>query len=318
MSVAKKLSKQILDQNLLKSFFPLNRLSAPDLHEIEENSTIKQLTRGQLLFEKGSNDEFAYFLLLGEIELLAESASTVIKSGTTQAKFPISDARPRQSTAMAKTNTSVLCVNTNLLDLLLNHDQNSTYRVSDIQKDENNDWLTVFLQSLASMKIPAKNIQALIQHMEEIEVKAGETIIRQSESDDHYYIIKEGRCAITRKASEQYTEVRLAELSQGSGFGEEALITNGTRTATVTMINDGRLMRLNKADFLDLLVEPLMNFVNYQDGLAMVEKGAVLLDVRTMTEHTKDGLKNSINIPLPVLRLKIKELDQRKNYIVFL
>jgi CRP-like cAMP-binding protein len=47
--------------------------------------------------------------------------------------------------------------------------------------------------------------------------------------------------------------IPLAELGLGNTFGEEALISEDKRNATVRMLTDGALMRLKKADFLELM-----------------------------------------------------------------
>ena len=317
MGAAKKIVKKAIDEKSIKSFIPLNRLTIPHRQEIADKSSIKHISPGSILFKAGEQDNFKYFLISGEIELRGVQSTRIVTAGTVQARSPLSGNQPHQETARATKSGIVLCVDSGLLEILLNHDQYYNYEVSDIEVDQNHDWMTRFLQSLASMNLPAKNIQTLLGRMQELEVKAGDTIIKQTETDDHYYIIKHGRCTVTRKTSPQSTEIKLAELGEGAGFGEEALITNCQRSATVTMLNDGSLMRLSKKDFMDLLVQPLQRTVSYQKAVLMAQKGAVFLDVRTTTEHTNDGFINSLNIPLAVLRLKLKELDTGKKYIVY-
>ena len=48
----------------------------------------------------------------------------------------------------------------------------------------------------------------------------------------------------------------LAELKGGDAFGEEALVSEARRNATVTAVRDGELLRLGKAHFTELLREP--------------------------------------------------------------
>ena len=61
-------------------------------------------------------------------------------------------------------------------------------------------------------------------------------------------------------------EMPLAELKAGDAFGEEALIVEGVRNATVTMKSDGVLLRLNKEDFIELLREPLLRRLSWQQA----------------------------------------------------
>ena len=52
----------------------------------------------------------------------------------------------------------------------------------------------------------------------------------------------------------------------GDTFGEEALISDAKRNATVTMLTDGALMRLGKDDFNALLNEPMLHWVDYGEA----------------------------------------------------
>ncbi|MDH3388301.1 MAG: cyclic nucleotide-binding domain-containing protein, partial [Gammaproteobacteria bacterium] len=134
---------------------------------------------------------------------------------------------------------------------------------------------------------------------------------------DYFYIIKEGRCLVTRSTPANPNGVKLATLSVGDSFGEEALISDSKRNATITMLTDGHLMRLNKEDFNSLLNEPLLNWVDYDEGKQLVEQGAVWFDVRLPTEHKAKHIKGSINIPLIFLRMKANSLDTGKKYVVY-
>ncbi|MDX1433721.1 MAG: rhodanese-like domain-containing protein, partial [Gammaproteobacteria bacterium] len=111
--------------------------------------------------------------------------------------------------------------------------------------------------------------------------------------------------------------VTLAQLGDGDAFGEEALLSEGKRNATVTMETDGLLMRLSKDDFNALLKEPMLNSVDIEQAKAMVKQGAVLLDVRMESEHKAGSIKGSVNVPLFMLRLKAEALDPKKKYICY-
>jgi rhodanese-related sulfurtransferase len=112
--------------------------------------------------------------------------------------------------------------------------------------------------------------------------------------------------------------IKLAELGVGDTFGEEALISEAKRNATVTMLTDGVLMRLGKADFRELMTEPLQRWVTPSEAEAMViTKHAAWLDVRLPSEFQNLAVEGAINIPLYFIRLKLSTLDKNKPYIVY-
>ena len=141
-------------------------------------------------------------------------------------------------------------------------------------------------------------------------------IIKQGDDGDYYYIICHGKCKVMR-ASASGSKVTLAQLGDGDAFGEEALLSDGKRNATVVMETDGLLMRLSKDDFDHLLKEPMLKEVNLAQAKEMVKQGAVLIDVRMESEHKAGSIKGSINVPLFMLRLKSEGLDPSKKYICY-
>jgi CRP-like cAMP-binding protein len=154
--------------------------------------------------------------------------------------------------------------------------------------------------------------------MQSLPVKAGERVIKQGDNGDYFYIIKKGRCLVTRSMPNQPKGIKLAELKDGDTFGEEALISAAKRNASVTMLTDGLLSRLSKKDFIELLNEPLLDWLDYNQAKQLVNKeGALWLDVRLPAEHQLDAIKNDQHIPLIFLRMKINTLDESKSYIVY-
>lgn len=76
-------------------------------------------------------------------------------------------------------------------------------------------------------------------------------------------------------------------------------------------------MRLARADFDELLKQPLVKWVSLAEAKIMVRQGAGLIDVRLEDEHKRSAIKGSINIPLYLLRLKVSGLDRERRYVVY-
>ncbi len=126
-----------------------------------------------------------------------------------------------------------------------------------------------------------------------------------------------GRCIVTRETPLNKEGIKLAELGVGDTFGEEALIAEAKRNATVTMMTDGVLMRLNKQDFRELMNEPLLQWVNFEQAREIIAQGGKWLDVRLPSEHANLAIDDSLNIPLYFIRLKISTLDRNVPYVVY-
>jgi len=176
--------------------------------------------------------------------------------------------------------------------------------------DEDRTWIRKMRHIMAFKNMPPANIKALLEKMETILVEKGDVVVQQGTDGDFYYVLTEGEAVVTRM-------VELATLSPGASFGEEALVAETKRNASITMNTDGMLMRLSKQNFSALLKDPMLERVSPDDARQQVNKGAVWLDVRHAREYAHSRLPKAINLPLHEVRLRLDELDKSKNYICY-
>ena len=312
---------KLVDKAVLKTLVPPNALNAENFQELAGKAFVEDIAAGKAIFKLGDLDRKTTYLLEGQVELVAEDGkSNVIAGGTDVAKHPLGNLQPRKHTAKAKTACRITRFDSDLLDILLTWDQLSGIEVSEIQveedHDDDSDWMTRILQSQAFLQVPPANIQAMFMRIQEVLVSKGEVVINQGDDGDYYYLIKSGRAKVTR-SSKTGSELTLATLKDGDAFGEEALLSEAKRNATITMASDGVLMRLSKDDFNALLKEPMLSWLDLAGAQELVAGGAKWLDVRLESEHANTGLKDSDNIPLFMLRLKVDSLDPDVPYIVY-
>lgn len=308
-------STQPIDNGLFKEFTPLNSLDHRILEKLARRATIQRVGAGNFLFERGDTTAQTIFLLEGEIELCSPVSPTQrISAGSDAGRYPLGHSFPRQFTAAAVTDVRILVLALDILQLI--PVDSAKGRAS--SRDTSNDaWKNQWLNSAMLRNLPDTNKKALLSKMEEVKVQAGQVIIHQEEPADSYFVIKKGRCSVSRRPAHGARDVKLAELTEGQGFGEEALITNVPRNASVTMLTDGILLRLSKQDFIALLARPLLHHLPFQNAIELVEQGAVLIDVRAPEEFEINGLIGSLNMPFPVLRLKANRLHRDCTYIVY-
>lgn len=141
---------------------------------------------------------------------------------------PLAQLQPRQMTAIAKKNAQVLRVNRSLLEQLLSVDEAPAARdndggveVEELESDQSGDWLMTLLQSELFTRIPPSNIPGVLDTLETINVASGDSVVTQGEPGDFYYAVQSGRCEVVRTGPND-REIKLAELSAGDTFGDEA------------------------------------------------------------------------------------------------
>jgi len=309
-----------LDVAQLKAFSPLDGLKAENLRALAEKTAIQELPGGRFLFRKGDTDRRTIYVISGEVELRdGDRMLSVVEGGTSGARSPLSPGLPRRVSARARSRIEFIVVDSDLLDVMLTWDQTGTYEVSELRGDnlpESDDWMTTLLQTKAFHRIPAANIQAIFMRMQQVNFKAGDVVIKQGDEGDYFYVITAGRCAVTRETPLNKDGIKLADLNPGDTFGEEALISQAKRNATVTMVTDGSLMRLGQDDFNTLMNEPMLQWVDFDQARAIVASSGRWLDVRLPSEFESFHREGAINIPLYFIRLKLKTLDPNTRYVV--
>jgi CRP-like cAMP-binding protein len=307
---------------MLRKLSPLDGMKKDNLAALARKVQITELPANRTLFKEGDTGRQCFWLIAGLIELReGERTVAMIRGGTAEARSPLSPKLPRRVTARAVDTIEYLAVDADLLDMMITWDQTGTYEVGELQahfgSTGSDDWMTTLLQTKAFHRIPPANIQAIFMRMQRTSCRNGEVIIRQGADGDYFYAIVSGKCAVTRETPLNREGIRLAELSVGDTFGEEALISEGKRNATVTMMSDGVLMRLSKDDFRELMNEPLQQWVDYPQAKEIIGRGGKWLDVRLPSEYQNLAIEGAMNIPLYFIRLKLATLDRDTPYILY-
>ena len=300
---------------------PLVSLKADSQTDLARKSDIQIVRAGTAIFNVGDTVEHAIYVLDGDVVLQDSDGKPLgtISGGTTASQHRLAHQSPRRVSAKAKTEAKILYVDARLLDVMLTWDQTGTFEVKELVADEQatdgDDWMTRLLQMRTFQLVPPSNLQAMFMRMTEVAVDPGTEVIKQDDDGDYFYVVTQGRFMVTREHSGQ-KPVHLAELDVGSCFGEEALISDAKRNATITSLTKGKLMRLSKQDFQSLLNAPIARKIEMKEASALVDKGeAVWLDVRLPSEYQADSIPGSINLPLYMLRPKLASLDKNKTYI---
>ncbi|HNP62948.1 MAG TPA: cyclic nucleotide-binding domain-containing protein [Woeseiaceae bacterium] len=310
-----------MDVAQLANFSPFNALKSTNLADLLNDIEVLRANKGRVLFNQGDADTRTVYLLSGTIALRdGDQVVSTVVGGTDEARNPIAPLTPRRLSAVALDDLQYFTIDSELLDVKLTLDQTGIYEVGDFGSELNGaegDWMSALLRTKTFQLIPAQNIQMIFMRLKRVDYKAGHVVIKQGSQGDHFYIIKSGRCMVTRETPANKQNIDLAELGVGSTFGEEALISEDPRNATVTMLTDGTLMRLDRDDFQSLLNEPMIVSLDHDVADEAVAQGGKWLDVRIPSEFKSFCKANATNLPLYLLRHKLNVLDRKTPYVVY-
>lgn len=312
----------------LKHLDPLSSLSDMRLQELAGLCFIESVSRSLDPFRLRSIAGQSVYLVRGELALAyRQGMPEVIVGGSAEARCPLGKRRVFIS-AKAVTGVELIRIDDDLLDVMLTWDQLAAQEQVGAQQpsaerpSSGANWGVMSglfginnLRFGAFSQLPPAHIDGLLRRFERIEAKKGEVIIREGAEGDYYYLVESGRCQVERMVGG--VNMTLAELKSGDTFGEEALVSEAKRNATVTMKTDGTLLRLSKQDFNALLREPLLRRINMEQARQKVLGGAEWIDVRYMSEYQYDKLPGAVNIPLSEIRNAFGALDINKEYVIY-
>jgi len=279
--------------------------------------------KGEKLCECLFNDPVAFFLLQGEVDchagllkkhhIAAESreAATILnqqlpKGGVISAavdntailvtrKRDINDTRAQNNAPLVHKNTTYAITE-------------MTPKANDNEEDEDNDWMSRLLQSPLFHHLDPAKIQKLFTYFKEKDYRAGETVIRAGDHDKFFYVLKTGKAEVIIGNDTEHKQSITIDV--GAFFGEGAIVGEAVHSATIKMLTDGIICCIDDIQFDELLKNTLLLFTERETMEKMMHSqphAARLIDVRYPVEYRHSHTEGSINVPINVLRNKIKE-----------
>lgn len=299
----------MISPSLFREFVPTHTLPPSDRVELARHAHVVSYQPGQELFHRGEAARTIAYLVAGEVELVSERGTRKVSAATDEARHPIASGARYLSTATALRPSQVLFVDREQMDLLLTWAQTGSVEVQELDEADPGDWMSAMLRNPAFHRIPPANIAQIIACVEQIEVDAGQDVVRQGAPGDYYYILTEGRCQVLSGDD----EVEIDQIDPGEGFGEEALVSGDPRNATVRTLSRCGLVRLAATDFARLLRDPLVHHVT----LESLPPHALLVDVRLPEEYAHGHLPGAINVPLRSVRGRFDSLETNRPLAVY-
>lgn len=304
---------------LIRRLALLKGLREPSLQILLEHTEWKLVGRGLRLFPLADYSRFHIYLLSGEAELQFPEGVVV---HTAETLFPVGYGLEGLSGAHALTDCVCLLVDKQQLDRQLCWDQVSAAIELDLsyqtEQEEEVSWRLTLLKSNLFVKVPPLNVDQVYASLRPMQVKAGARIVQQGDVGDGCYFIRRGQAAVTRRASPDAPEQHIVDIGYGRCFGEDALVHETVRNASVTMKTDGLLMRLDKPDFMVLLREPVVENIKPVDLDIALASGARVLDVRTREEFDVARMPDASHAPLGCLRLLAETgLHRQHEYVLY-
>ena len=289
----------------LAALFPFETLRSETLQYLGREALESTHGKGEVLFAAGDIDDDTVYVTRGAVRCdYPDGRSTLHQADALMhGRYPLNDAVPRRfSASVHGAEARVLRLNRRQVEKLIAWDQISRqpdFRFFDARAN-GNEWAYRLLQAPAFRRLPTGNLEKLFQAFVEQPVAAGDVIISEGDAPGDFYVIREGTASVLKTLDG--TSSVVAYLSEGDAFGEDGLISQQPRNATVRMLQGGSLLRLSRAAFEAVLKPPVIKWLLPAEAAKRAADGAVVLDVRMPEEAQQRSISGALNIPLSRLR----------------
>lgn len=309
----------MLTSENLRQYSYFSGISLNALEELAGKLVPMSFSDGAVIIREGTPPDYFYFLMEGEVTVKKRNRfgqrgiMSVLSSGQAFGEIAMLTCSHRTSTVMARGNISVLRLSKKDFEDSIMKDSVFSNMLLEKARDYSTYNKFKSLQPLALLG-PGKTI-TLISTIIEKTYSPGEKIIEQGEKGDCYYIIKSGSVAVIR--TKDSSPVKVAELAAGEGFGEEALIRDQKRSATVQAIEETTVLVVDEKNFNNLLKTEFLDFA-FPEEIPLDNLAAyVFIDARIPPEYEEEHIEGAINIPLEIIRQKYAELDYNVEYLTY-
>jgi len=318
-----KINKELLAKHLKTrgEFGPLSFEQITDLLNQSEKLTA---CPGEILFKEDDRERDHVLLLEGKIEAQRvwsshgaydQSYTWELDPEKAKGNFAFLSASSRVR-ARAVTNIVFLQIGADKVDELVGWNQHFSGEM------EGNPELSRRMRMIKKIGVfhhmPLINVITAFKKMVLIDVGAGDTIIQQGDEGDSYYLIDAGEAEVIRTDPLTDETACVGTLGPGDAFGEEALLQDGYRNATVNMVTPGKLLKLDKTSFNELLKSSVVREVMPDQALELVKGGsAVWLDCRYAKEYEESRISGTLFAPLDQIRSNMVDLDPKRTYVVY-
>jgi CRP-like cAMP-binding protein len=304
----------------LRQYCYFSCLSDGALESVSKKFELVKLPAKTLIIEEGAPADAFYMVCKGEVGVTKKNqwgqtaTISVAGHGESFGEMALLTCSPRFCSVTANTDVTLLKLSKSDFEEIVREDSEFAglmvdrhqryYRYNDIKTSE------------PFALLPPEKMSALLDKLKIINCAPGEEIITQGERGDEYYIMKSGKVAVMKKMLTDEAE-HVATLEEGQGFGEEALITDSPRNATVKAIDETAVWTLSKADFDSIVKSSFLEEVYPEDIDPETDGHISYLDVRMKMEYEEEYIPGAVNIPLDELRMRYAELDRSKEYYIY-
>ncbi len=220
--------------------------SPEELYDLVDAFEPQYVPMGSVVIQEGDEGDHFYVMEKGGVDVFEKDEhKCTLHSGVAFGEIALLYSCPRTATVQAKHDCKLWVINRRAFrGITAQHKKRRLELKSDfLRKVKIHD--KVLGDIMKSSEINSMALATKVQKF-----KAGNAIVRQGERGDAFYMIEEGKVDVYIKEKGARP---IVTLQKGSFFGEKALLSSDTRTATCVASTDVKCLLLMREDFVLML-----------------------------------------------------------------
>ncbi|MFI5311016.1 MAG: cyclic nucleotide-binding domain-containing protein [Gemmatimonadales bacterium] len=220
------------------------------LDALGANAERRTVGPGTVLLRQGSPGDELMVIVNGSVRIVRDGETVAeVRDGAVLGEGAVLSGEPRSADAVAVTRTSLLVLKR---ETLLAHDGvRERLSATNAERERLGRRRLVRQERLRKVSalaaIPDERLDALADALESVFKRDGEPLFLQGDPGDHLYIVQRGTVRIERDSRV------IASVGAGGCFGELALLSDGTRTASAVAEGTTELLALQKGAYWQLV-----------------------------------------------------------------
>ncbi|CAG9332057.1 unnamed protein product [Blepharisma stoltei] len=247
-------------QNSLDHHFIFSSLTPEQRDMVVEQTKHYSVSKNGIVFEQGQPGTNFFVLATGILEVIIDNNQVnTLKSGDSFGELALLHDAARSATIKALENSTLWGITRKTFRTALEA-MNSTANQENMQ----------FINSVPLFQIltPGQK-EALVSSLNTQKFEVRQRIVNEGDPGDLFYLIIEGSVSVTKEGR----ELRIS--GRGDYFGEQSLLYNCLRTASITAITPVKCVAINREKLKNALGEQLQSILYINSQRIALEKSEV-------------------------------------------
>ena len=258
----------------LSRHFIFSSLSEKQREMIIDEMKLFAIDSNEIIFLQNSKGNAYYIVASGRLEVIVnEKRVNIMREGDSFGELALLHDTPRSATVRTVMNTALWVLDRNTFRNILQELNVQNYK-------ENRS----FIDSVPIFQILSEGQKELLVNcFTMLKYSAGQKIVSEGDPGDLFYVIKEGNVVCTQKGKE------IRRMGKGEYFGDQALLYNSPRTATIVTVDEVSCLALSRDDLKNSLGASLEHII-YKNSMRIAIDNS-----ETLKKLSKSQTENLIN-----------------------